>query len=409
MKTINDTAHTLMIGVRESVNAGNVPEYDTNGELSAKYKTYQALEQHIYRFSAAKSYQEMKSMSEALVKDGKPVSFADFKEQASKIAGTYRGDWLRTEYEQALITANRSKDYLNQTQLKDSFPTWQYKTRADGHVREAHRVLHDMKLAANDPVWSRIYPPNGWRCRCYVKPLPDDAPSNDRGEEAIGKLKGSIDKNGVSELDKMIKQGYDSNHAAMGTVFPENHPYWNGAPTEVLKKAELMAPTSFDRVHTSENGSGFIDMHKSHSKVDRQKNMPIAKILADVYGEKVVLMPIDNRPGVKSLDATIISRQNEEWEFKAPETSSMINQTFNAVKQAKKQNAINLLIKLNGDNINDAVEGLRRVFGDHRFGSIEKLELLFGRNLVNVSMSVIKSGKWKELAEYLKNKKLGKS
>lgn len=401
MKTINDTAQTLMIGVRESVNADNVPEYDLNGELSAKYKTYQALEQHIYRFSAAKSYQEMKSMSGALVKDGKPVSFADFKEQASKIAGTYRGDWLRTEYEQALITANRSKDYLNQTQLKDSFPTWQYKTRADGHVREAHRVLHDMKLAANDPVWSRIYPPNGWRCRCYVKPLPDYAPGLDRGEEAIRKLKGSIDKNGISELDKMIKQGYDSNHAAQGTVFPNNHPYWNGVPGEALIKAELMASSSFTRIHTSENGSGFVDMHKSHEKGERRKNIAIAKVLADHYGEKVILMGVDNTPKVHNLDSVILSRDNQKWEFKTPDSDVLKSQVFNAIKQSKRQEAKNVLIKLSGDNAHDIVRGMHEAFGKERFGTIEKLQLMIGIRVINISLKTLKQGKWEEVEQYL--------
>jgi hypothetical protein len=47
----------------------------------------------------------------------------------------------------------------------------QYKTRADAKVREAHRALHDKIFNIDDPVWQKIYPPNGWNCRCYTRPL----------------------------------------------------------------------------------------------------------------------------------------------------------------------------------------------------------------------------------------------
>ena len=50
-------------------------------------------------------------------------------------------------------------------------PYWQYKTAADGKVRESHAIMHDAVYRADDPVWDIWYPPNGFRCRCMVRSL----------------------------------------------------------------------------------------------------------------------------------------------------------------------------------------------------------------------------------------------
>ncbi len=50
-------------------------------------------------------------------------------------------------------------------------PYWQYKTAADGRVRESHAAMHNAVYRADDPVWDIWYPPNGFRCRCMVRSL----------------------------------------------------------------------------------------------------------------------------------------------------------------------------------------------------------------------------------------------
>lgn len=46
-----------------------------------------------------------------------------------------------------------------------------YMTRNDDKVREDHQKLHGRIFLLTDPIWEKIYPPNGWNCRCYVKPI----------------------------------------------------------------------------------------------------------------------------------------------------------------------------------------------------------------------------------------------
>jgi SPP1 gp7 family putative phage head morphogenesis protein len=58
-------------------------------------------------------------------------------------------------------------------QMKDpatmqALPFWQYWTMGDDHVRPEHAVIDGFVARAIDPVWNKIYPPNGFNCRCIV-------------------------------------------------------------------------------------------------------------------------------------------------------------------------------------------------------------------------------------------------
>jgi len=50
-------------------------------------------------------------------------------------------------------------------------PFWQYWTVGDDRVRPEHMVLDGFTARAQDPVWRKIYPPNGFNCRCSVVPI----------------------------------------------------------------------------------------------------------------------------------------------------------------------------------------------------------------------------------------------
>lgn len=371
------------------------------GGPSENYLLYQALEENCYRFSAAKNYQEVLVLSRMLTDGtGNIRSFEDFRQEAARALDTFRGDWLRTEYDQALVTSQRVADYRRHVQNGDIYPTWQYKTRADGHVRKAHAALHNHKMAANDPAWRFIYPPNGWRCRCYIKPLGEDPPPPAAGDDAISALKSEVDKKGRSEFDKMNAQGFASNSAIDGTIFPKKHPYWQNVPEEVLRKASLMAPENFRRVHTSEKGAGWVDVHPAHGKKELAGNLAIARILADEYGEQVRLMPIDNTHKVKNPDAMIMTRNNELWDFKEPITTSVSNQIFNSIKQAKRQKCENVLIKISTKNATEIMNGFFDV-GYQRFGSIKKIELMYQKKLIDLDMSFFKEKRHNEIIHYL--------
>lgn len=80
---------------------------------------------------------------------------------------------LNTNLRTAMQSSYHAAQYnrLQDESVKELYPAYQYKTLADARVRESHNKLHDKIWRNNDEVWSHIWPPNGWNCRCYVKPV----------------------------------------------------------------------------------------------------------------------------------------------------------------------------------------------------------------------------------------------
>ncbi len=83
---------------------------------------------------------------------------------------------LRTAMQSSYHAAQFNR--LQDPSVKELYPSYQYKTLNDARVREQHRKLHDKIWKNNDEIWNHIWPPNGWNCRCYVKPLNQEEENN---------------------------------------------------------------------------------------------------------------------------------------------------------------------------------------------------------------------------------------
>lgn len=77
-------------------------------------------------------------------------------------------------FETNVQTAYNAGHYETMQKAQKYRPYWQYKTAADGRVRETHAAMQDKVYAADDPIWNVWYPPNGYRCRCTVVSLTEE-------------------------------------------------------------------------------------------------------------------------------------------------------------------------------------------------------------------------------------------
>lgn len=185
-----------------------------------------AMEMNLFHFSAGKTLAEVQELNEAFRKS---TGWPDFLSRAKEISSQFNEVWLRTEYDTAYLTAESSAAYYRLIAQKDIFPFWQYITMDDGKVREEHIKLHGLVLECTDKLWDKIYPPNGWRCRCRVKPMmkheaKDVDPSKERAKvEEFFK---------TEEWKRSEAMGWGVNRAKIGEVFTANQHYIRKFPTK---------------------------------------------------------------------------------------------------------------------------------------------------------------------------------
>ncbi|HEY4358265.1 MAG TPA: phage minor head protein [Acidobacteriaceae bacterium] len=67
-------------------------------------------------------------------------------------------------------------------------PFWKYMTVGDDRVRPEHAVLDGFEARGEDPVWNKIYPPNGFNCRCIVIGLLPEEASDEASEGGTERL-----------------------------------------------------------------------------------------------------------------------------------------------------------------------------------------------------------------------------
>lgn len=132
----------------------------------------------------------------------------------------------KSEWDTAVLTAEATSNYRRLRSKKEIFPFWEYKTVYDGKVREEHLKLHGVILPESDPRWNKIYPPNGWRCRCWV----------------VGRMKHQV-KFDVEEMRRRVDdfletkewkmsaaQGWGVNRCDSAQVFTADQMYINKFP-----------------------------------------------------------------------------------------------------------------------------------------------------------------------------------
>lgn len=127
------------------------------------------LQQNVFKFSAAKAYQEQAWLN-FLLKDenGNPRTAEEFMKEALKMNLQFNNHYLRTEVQTFQRSSAQAAKWAKYESQKDVYPNLQYKTANDKRVRKDHDEIADTIKAIDDAFWDKWYPPNGWNCRCYV-------------------------------------------------------------------------------------------------------------------------------------------------------------------------------------------------------------------------------------------------
>ena len=82
---------------------------------------------------------------------------------------------LKTIYQTNLQSAYMAGRKASMEATAQTHPYWMYIAILDGKTRSSHRAMHGQVFRHDDPIWSFIFPPNGFNCRCRVIALSEAA------------------------------------------------------------------------------------------------------------------------------------------------------------------------------------------------------------------------------------------
>lgn len=185
------------------------------------YSLLRKLEENVYQFSMAKSYSQLKAISQALIgEDGQLRTFTQFRIAAAQINNDFVNQWLLAEYNYAQAAGRSAAQWQTIQATKEVLPFLEYSTVGDDRVRPDHQDLEGIVRPVDDSFWDIYYPPNGWGCRCDVRQR-DTGPAT------------PLDQ--ISLPD--IKPLFMYNPGKTGFAFPPGHPYYDGLPQQLREQA----------------------------------------------------------------------------------------------------------------------------------------------------------------------------
>ncbi len=219
---------------------------------SDAFKTAQEL--NIFHFSAAKTLAEIMELNRIYNETG---NFEEFYQKASKVTETFNRRWQKVEYETATLIAESVESYLRLIKKTKLFPYWEYRTVGDDKVRPEHALLDGLILPASDEAWKYIFPPNGWKCRCYIVPRMAHEVKDVNFDEMRERVAEYYD---TAEWERSKAQGFGVNRALLPEIFTANQMY--------IKKFQNMAKKLLKDINYKTFELGSYKQNREKAKTD---------------------------------------------------------------------------------------------------------------------------------------------
>ena len=235
-----DTAQELFKGVEKGYKV-KLAEILINNPDYAILKSY---EENIYRFSAAKTFQQVYETQQKIFdEDGYKRAFNKFRDDASEIFDEFNVNWLRTEYDTSISMAQADEQWQEIQEQKETLPMLTFRTIGDDRVRPEHEALEGLTAPVDDPIWDDLTPPLDWNCRCTLEQSEDAEPTpKDEVKEMTEKV----------DVEDMFKFNPGKEHIAFSDV----HPYF-----DVPEKYQEYKDRNFD-LPLPKNDSNSKDFNK---------------------------------------------------------------------------------------------------------------------------------------------------
>ncbi len=120
------------------------------------------------------------------------------------------GNWLRTEYNTAVIRARQATDWQRFEQYADILPNLEWMPSTSVHPGSDHKAFWGTILPISHPFWTAHRPGDRWNCKCSLSAT-DEPPTAVPGED--------------NAPENRPAPGLDNNPGMDGKLFSDTHPY----------------------------------------------------------------------------------------------------------------------------------------------------------------------------------------
>jgi len=142
--------------------------------------------------------------------DGRLRSFEEWRDSVLPITSHQCGQWLRTEYNTAVLRAQQAADWKRFEEYADVLPNLEWMPSTSATPGADHQVFWHTVRPVNDPFWNQHRPGDRWNCKCSLEAT--DAPVTE------------IPRTG-REIADGAQAGLENNPGVDGKIFSETHPY----------------------------------------------------------------------------------------------------------------------------------------------------------------------------------------
>nr|DAZ05936.1 MAG TPA: minor capsid component [Caudoviricetes sp.] len=175
-------------------------------------------------FSAFKVHRMQNDMARLLLdSNGNLKPFEQWQKEVMPIASHQVGQWLRTEYNTAVIRAHQAADWRQFEREKDVLPNLRWMPSTSVNPGKDHMIFWGTVRPIDDPFWNEHRPGDRWNCKCDLSSTDDP----------------------VTEIPDFTKKdnphpGLDNNPGKDGKLFSDTHPYIANAYPGAKKAVERL-------------------------------------------------------------------------------------------------------------------------------------------------------------------------